>query len=136
MQQQEVLIQKENGTNEGMNEERVIMNESTNQDTESTNSLAPYFIGRLEQAPPYAIDNEFIKRGYRINFNTIKRTLLSLFMCHNETTNVWSHLGGAILFVGLIVYIAVWVTPYTLANSSALIRDLSGRENILNSGNK
>ena len=30
-------------------------------------------------------------------------------MCHNETTNIWSHLSGVILFVLLIFYIIFWV---------------------------
>lgn len=68
-------------------------------------------IGKWEDAQEYLRDNEYIRKGYRINFNTFPRLLRSLFMCHNETTNVWSHLCGAFLFIFLIVYIAVWISP-------------------------
>jgi len=42
--------------------------------------------------------------GYRINFNTFPRILRSLFMLHNESVNVWSHLLGVLLFIGLIFH--------------------------------
>jgi hypothetical protein len=29
-------------------------------------------------------------------------------MIHNETVNVWSHLIGVLVFIGLIVYTALW----------------------------
>ena len=52
-------------------------------------------------------DNEYIKEGYRVGFNTVRKVLRSLFMIHNETTNVWSHLLGALLFVGFLFYIVL-----------------------------
>ena len=55
------------------------------------------------------IDNEFLVRGYRIGFNTIKDVLRSLFMWHNESVNVWSHLGGVLLFIILIVYTFTYI---------------------------
>jgi predicted membrane channel-forming protein YqfA (hemolysin III family) len=29
-------------------------------------------------------------------------------MIHNETVNVWSHLIGVLVFIGLIVYTVLW----------------------------
>ncbi len=58
-------------------------------------------------APAFLQDNEFILRGYRIGFNTRQKILRSLFMLHNETVNVWSHLIGVIVFLGLLIYISV-----------------------------
>lgn len=55
-------------------------------------------IGNMDEAPDWLIDNHFILTGYRINFTTPKLTLKSLFICHNESTNIWSHLSGVILF--------------------------------------
>lgn len=63
------------------------------------------YIGPLSEAPYYNVDNEFIHHGYRIGFSDIKSVLKSLFMCHNETANVWSHLFGVLLFIGLIAWI-------------------------------
>ncbi len=69
------------------------------------------FVGTWDQADPYLRDNEYIRKGYRINFNSTKRILRSLFMCHNESTNIWSHLCGSIMFITLMIYIIVWVSP-------------------------
>jgi len=68
------------------------------------------FIGTWEQSPKFLQDNEYIKYGYRINFNTTKRVLKSLFMWHNETTNIWSHLLAAFLFIGFMIYISGWIS--------------------------
>ena len=72
---------------------------------------APCFVGKLEDTPLFLRDNEYIKGGYRINFNSVKRILRSMFMCHNELTNIWSHFLGVLLFLTLIVYIAVTLSP-------------------------
>jgi len=69
------------------------------------------FIGTWEEAPQFLRDNEFVKKGYRINFNSVKRIVRSLFMLHNESMNVWSHLLGVLLFVCLVGYVAIWIRP-------------------------
>jgi hypothetical protein len=56
-------------------------------------------------------DNEYILTGYRINFNTIGKSLKSLFMLHNESVNVWSHLIGAFFFVFLILNTYLYLAP-------------------------
>jgi adiponectin receptor len=38
-----------------------------------------------------------LTNGYRINFINYKDIFDSLFMIHNQTVNIWSHLIGAIL---------------------------------------
>jgi hypothetical protein len=50
-----------------------------------------HYIGDYETAPDYMKDNLHITHGYRINFNTPKKILRSLFMLHNESVNIWSH---------------------------------------------
>ncbi len=55
-------------------------------------------------APAYLRDNEFILRGYRIGFNTKTKIIKSLFMLHNESVNVWSHLFGMLVFIALLIY--------------------------------
>ena len=77
---------------------------------EKTRLDQPY-IGKWEDAPEYMHDNEYVKKGYRVNFNTGKRIFKSLFMLHNESINIWSHLCGVILFGCLIAYVAVWLRP-------------------------
>ena len=64
-------------------------------------------IGDYDQAPEFLKDNEYIIGGYRTNCFTVTKVLRSLFMCHNETINVWSHLLGTIGVIILIVFTAV-----------------------------
>jgi hypothetical protein len=77
----------------------------------------PAFIGSKEQAfaiHPWLVYNEDILKGYRINYHSYKILFKSLGQCHNETTNVWSHLLGAICFAFLFVYFAVYYKPFDL----------------------
>ena len=63
-------------------------------------------IGFFHEAHAYLKDNEFILSGYRIYFNSTRHIMRSLFMLHNESANVWSHLLGALLFCILFFYTA------------------------------
>ena len=69
-------------------------------------------LGDYEQAPEYLKDNEFIIKGYRLNCTTISKILRSLFICHNESINIWSHLLGTLSVIFLIFYTAIFVTAY------------------------
>ena len=51
------------------------------------------------------VNNKFIVRGYRLHHYTYTDAVNSLFTVHNESINVWSHLIGAMLFVGIIAFI-------------------------------
>ena len=44
---------------------------------------------------------DFILTGYRVNYHKPTDILKSLFLKHNETLNVWTHLIGFILFIVL-----------------------------------
>jgi len=70
-------------------------NEEKEEDIENEKDLS---IGIFKEAPKFLQDNEYINEGYLLNCNTFKKSLKSLFMCHNETINVWSHLLAAIIF--------------------------------------
>lgn len=50
-------------------------------------------------------DNIYILSGYRINFDSAKSAIKSLFMVHNEIVNIWSHFLGAILVIILSIYL-------------------------------
>jgi adiponectin receptor len=78
--------------------------------TEKSSQSADWgpFIGDLEDAPEYMLDNKYILTGYRINFNSFRLLIRSLCMCHNESVNIWSHLLGCIAYLTLgIVFLAV-----------------------------
>jgi adiponectin receptor len=68
-----------------------------------------HFIGLHSDAPAYIQDNDYIITGYRINFSTPKKVLQSLFIKHNESYNVWSHLVGAlsVIFVMSVLFFQV-----------------------------
>uniref|UniRef100_A0A5B6Z5K6 Putative Heptahelical transmembrane protein2 n=1 Tax=Davidia involucrata TaxID=16924 RepID=A0A5B6Z5K6_DAVIN len=57
---------------------------------------------KYEALPEYLKDNEFILNYYRCEW-PLKETLCSVFAWHNETLNIWSHLGGFLIFVLLTV---------------------------------
>ena len=91
--------------------------------------MKPY-IGEIEEAPEYHRFNPHIKHGYRINYQTWSATLLSIFQCHNETINVWSHfIGFLISLVALLVVFCNYGNESTgLAQLSQLKRNgLEGR---------
>ncbi|KRX03856.1 hypothetical protein PPERSA_04651 [Pseudocohnilembus persalinus] len=69
------------------------------------------FLGRIDEAPQYIIDNVYILTGYRINFHSSYMILKSLFMIHNETLNIWTHLIGCIIAIAMCVDIALY-DPY------------------------
>ncbi|XP_055822959.1 heptahelical transmembrane protein 2 [Solanum dulcamara] len=57
---------------------------------------------KYEALPEYLQDNEFIRDYYRCEW-PLKDMALSLFSWHNETLNIWTHLGGFVVFVTLTV---------------------------------
>jgi hypothetical protein len=62
------------------------------------------------------MDNEKILTGYRINFNTMKRIFSTIFMIHNETVNIWTHLIGVLFFICLIFYTSIYMIPPNTSN--------------------
>ncbi|KAH7854611.1 hypothetical protein Vadar_015933 [Vaccinium darrowii] len=57
---------------------------------------------KYEALPEYLKDNEFILDHYRCEW-PLKETMFSVFSWHNETLNIWTHLGGFLIFVTLAV---------------------------------
>jgi adiponectin receptor len=78
-------------------------------------------VGKYSDAPEYLKDNEYIKRGYLINCHSLKLVLHSLFICSNETINIWSHLLGCIISILLILFTAIFI-------KTSLVRKLTQEE--------
>jgi len=70
------------------------------------------FIGTIEQAEEHQVDNQYILRGYRINHNSVGSLCKSLFTCHNEFVNVWSHIIGVLVFLTLMWLVCKDVIPH------------------------
>ncbi|KAK9055116.1 hypothetical protein SSX86_026197 [Deinandra increscens subsp. villosa] len=57
---------------------------------------------RYEELPDYMKDNEYILNYYRAEWS-LKHAFISLFLCHNETLNVWTHFIGFLAFLLLTI---------------------------------
>ena len=99
--------EQENAITNSENEEKLL--KEIEEDLEDDSKLV---IGDFIEAPKFMQDNEYIKGGYLLNCNTFKKTFKSLFMCHNETVNIWTHLIAAIFFFFLIFYTSIFISNY------------------------
>ena len=75
----------------------------------SSSEIKDFRVGSLHEAADYLKDSEYIRHGYRINFNSTRRIFRSLFMLHNESVNIWSHLIGAVIIVLIIIYTSFYI---------------------------
>ncbi|KAL8502399.1 hypothetical protein ACS0TY_021521 [Phlomoides rotata] len=57
---------------------------------------------KYDELPEYLKDNEFIRDHYRCEW-ALKDVFLSVFSLHNETLNIWTHLIGFVIFLGMTV---------------------------------
>ncbi|KAI9490337.1 hemolysin-III related-domain-containing protein [Zychaea mexicana] len=63
------------------------------------------------ELPQWMQDNIYITAGYRRPTGSYTKCIQSLFYLHNESVNIWSHLLGFILFLGLAIHF-VWQQPF------------------------
>ncbi|KAI3881891.1 hypothetical protein MKX03_008864 [Papaver bracteatum] len=76
---------------------------------------------KFEELPNYMKDNEFILDYYRCEW-PLKDIFLSVFSLHNETLNIWTHLGGFLIFLSLTMLSLIGSTPSFLSGFSRSIQ--------------
>jgi len=90
------------------NEQHNLQNEST-LDKEATSiaylEKCMRCDGKLEDLSIDDVDNEYILTGYRLNYRGFCNTLKTMFMCHNESFNVWSHFLPMVICFNIAIYI-------------------------------
>ena len=57
-----------------------------------------------ENLPSWYQYNKHINTAYRKPHESFSYFTLSIFKIHNETFNIWSHLLGVFLFIGILIY--------------------------------
>ncbi|KAF5805176.1 hypothetical protein HanRHA438_Chr05g0215791 [Helianthus annuus] len=93
------------------------------------NKKNKYPLLSYEQLPDYMKDNEYILKYYRADW-PLKHAFISLFLFHNETLNVWTHLIGFIAF--LVLTIANLTDLYQVADFLHVSRWVFSSDHSLN----
>ena len=79
-----------------------------------SNEVKGFLLFKYEQIPEY-LRSEYVVSGYRCHYN-FWDTFFSLFKIHNESFNIWSHLVGFFIFLGLTVWAYnTWLLDATYA---------------------
>lgn len=63
----------------------------------------------LEDYTEWGRDNPLIKTGYRVGYRGFMPVFKTLFQYHNESVNIWSHLLGQLIFIGILILIILYI---------------------------
>jgi len=67
-------------------------------------------IGTVEECEFNRMKEPYVTTGYRVGYD-LQSCLWSVFEWHNETLNIWTHFGGFIMVICLIIYTLKRVVP-------------------------
>jgi adiponectin receptor len=71
-----------------------------------------------DELPAWLTDNPHLLSGYRL-YTTYTENWYSTLQWHNETVNIWTHWLGSLLFIGVIFYSAISLSPNATAADRA-----------------
>lgn len=85
---------------------KVCVNDQEQGEEESTYSLKiSTYKAFIHDLPKEQRDNEYILTGYRMHYKGFTNVFKTIFMCHNETFNIWSHGLGMLVFLVIAIVI-------------------------------
>uniref|UniRef100_A0A0K0FHU8 Adiponectin receptor protein (inferred by orthology to a D. melanogaster protein) n=1 Tax=Strongyloides venezuelensis TaxID=75913 RepID=A0A0K0FHU8_STRVS len=58
----------------------------------------------FELLPEWLQDNEYLKTGHRPPLSSFSACLKSIFALHTETGNIWTHMYGCVIFIGISLW--------------------------------
>lgn len=94
-----------------LNKERTTSLKEEAKDEDSVKDHKKPQILPIGEAPDWHVNSHHIVHGYRVNHETNRALIKSVFQVHNETTNIWTHLAGSIVFLCLFVYTFRYFDP-------------------------
>ena len=92
------MLDRQDSVNDSLNQ-KLIEKDHSHQDK------CISYIGTYDDCPDDLKDNSFITGGYRIGYPGVYNGFRTLFMAHNETVNVWTHLLGKLFFLGVLIFV-------------------------------
>ena len=69
-----------------------------NVETKAETSIENWQLVCFEELPQWMKDNDYVRSSYRPHLPSYEVCFKSIFRVHNQTTNIWTHLLGSLLF--------------------------------------
>ena len=82
-----------------------LYNEESTKAAKDTKPTTMGSLRQLQTTQEYNINNPYLTEGYRLRYKRCRDVTKTLFMWHNETLNIWTHLVGAMFMVAAAVWI-------------------------------
>lgn len=65
---------------------------------------AAWNVCHFDSLPNWMQDNDFIANSHRPQLNCFRTCAMSIFRLHSETGNIWTHLIGCLVMIGLSIW--------------------------------